>query len=465
MKKQVNAVDMHIDKLVIRSATGNYDLRPHIVELNIYENIFRPLLTANITLTDAHNLPQKLPIVGQETVDIDIKLSGMEDGDDDLLALKPPPFHVNSIPNRDYLKPKSQLYSLELISEQFVSSTHSKVSKSYKDTLISSMVSDIYKTHMNNGRGVWVEPTDVEDTIIIPNLCPIEAIQWLAKRAKQGEDEAVNYVFFETMNGSYFRSLNSLCSVKPFVTFVLKSRFDDPTGAEGLSVGEIKVNKFSFIKQFDRDRAVRDGVFSSKLITHDIVRKRIHEWDYNGFINWNMIDHVGDNFPTSNSKIEAKSATTQRTSYAPPGDYNSREPDTETIGGMVDSRVSFYPKHYHMYDYEYDNQVELWKQQRDNNYGVFDGLVILIETAGVSGLRVGQIVNFKLPSAETTDRDNMSGDKFDKMLSGKYMVTAINHIIGVTDDKDPRAVYNMKIELTKDGLNVPIEVRPSRKEE
>ena len=174
MKKQVNAVDMHIDKLVIRSATGNYDLRPHIVELNIYENIFRPLLTANITLTDAHNLPQKLPIVGQETVDIDIKLSGMQDGDDDLLALKPPPFHVNSIPNRDYLKPKSQLYSLELISEQFVSSTHSKVSKSYKDTLISSMVSDIYKTHMNNGRGVWVEPTDFEDTSATTTL-PLKA--------------------------------------------------------------------------------------------------------------------------------------------------------------------------------------------------------------------------------------------------------------------------------------------------
>ena len=462
MKKQINVTDVIINKLVIRSASGNYDLRPHIVELNIYENIFRPVLTANITLIDSHNLPQKLPIVGQETVDIDIKLSGMED--DKMFSLKPPPFHVNSIPNRDYLKPKSQLYSLELISEQFVSSTHSKVSKSYKDTLISSMVSDIYKTHMDHGGdgGVWVEPTDFEDTIIIPNLKPIEAIQWLAKRAKQGEDEAVNYVFFETIHGSYFRSLNSLCVIDPVVTFILRSRFDDPTGAEGLSAGEIKVNKFTFLKQFDRDNAVRDGVFSSKLITHDIVRKRIHEWDYNGFINWDMIDHIGTNFPTSNSKIEAKAATTQRTSYAPPGDYNSREPDTETIGGMIDSRVSFYPKHYHMYDYEYDNQVELWKQQRDNNYGIFDGLVILIETAGVSGLRVGQIVNFKLPSAETTDRDKMSGDKFDKMLSGKYMVTAINHIIGVKDDKP---VYDMKIELTKDGLNVPVKYRPSRKEE
>jgi hypothetical protein len=462
MKKQINVTDVIINKLVIRSASGNYDLRPHIVELNIYENIFRPVLTANITLIDSHNLPQKLPIVGQETVDIDIKLSGMED--DKMFSLKPPPFHVNSIPNRDYLKPKSQLYSLELISEQFVSSTHSKVSKSYKDTLISSMVSDIYKTHMDHGGdgGVWVEPTDFEDTIIIPNLKPIEAIQWLAKRAKQGEDEAVNYVFFETIHGSYFRSLNSLCVIDPVVTFILRSRFDDPTGAESLSAGEIKVNKFTFLKQFDRDNAVRDGVFSSKLITHDIVRKRIHEWDYNGFINWDMIDHIGNNFPTSNSKIEAKAATTQRTSYAPPGDYNSREPDTETIGGMVDSRVSFYPKHYHMYDYEYDNQVELWKQQRDNNYGIFDGLVILIETAGVSGLRVGQIVNFKLPSAETTDRDKMSGDKFDKMLSGKYMVTAINHIIGVKDDKP---VYDMKVELTKDGLNVPVKYRPSRKEE
>ena len=55
-----------------------------------------------------------------------------------------------------------------------------------------------------------------------------------------------------------------------------------------------------------------------------------------------------------------------------------------------------------------------------------------------------------------------TGDKFDKMLSGKYMVTAINHIIGVKDDKP---VYDMKVELTKDGLNVPVKYRPSRKEE
>ena len=39
MAEQLNVGDIKIDKLVIHAASGTYDLIPHLVELNIYENI------------------------------------------------------------------------------------------------------------------------------------------------------------------------------------------------------------------------------------------------------------------------------------------------------------------------------------------------------------------------------------------------------------------------------------------
>ena len=57
MPKQVNATDVTIKKLEIRGATGKHDLNPYIQELSIYENIFRPALTATMVLVDSHNLP------------------------------------------------------------------------------------------------------------------------------------------------------------------------------------------------------------------------------------------------------------------------------------------------------------------------------------------------------------------------------------------------------------------------
>ena len=48
--------------------------------------------------------------------------------------------NINSIKDREFTKPKSQIVSLELVSEQYMSSIHSKVSKSYRDKTISQIV-------------------------------------------------------------------------------------------------------------------------------------------------------------------------------------------------------------------------------------------------------------------------------------------------------------------------------------
>ena len=130
-KEQTNATDVSVKNISIRSATGSFSLVDNFLELSVFENIFRPCMSASLVLSDSQNIPYKLPIIGEETVDIDIMITGFEGTKDEkVFSIKPPPFHVNSISSRDFTKPKAQIFTLDLISEQYMSSLHSKVSKS-----------------------------------------------------------------------------------------------------------------------------------------------------------------------------------------------------------------------------------------------------------------------------------------------------------------------------------------------
>lgn len=473
--KTVNVQDVTIHDLSIRSSLGNFDLIPLFVELTIEESLFRSALTGTIVLVDSFNLPEKLPIVGEETIDIDIALAGIEAREGQTgLHIKPPPMHVNSLDSRYMTKPKAQNFSLDLTSEQFMSSAHSKISRSYNNKTISNIVSDIYYTYLNDGsdksKQLNIEPTTRTESLIIPNLSPLEAIAWLSQRAQpfNSANNATNYVFFETIDGSSFISINTLAEKEPFWKFIFKPRSNDSTGVENLAKGIQKINKYYYLKQFDKTQNIEDGFYASKLITHDIVRKKITQYDYIGVNSFVGLNHVGSYPVISNSEVETASSSVNRTNYGPPDNpfFRTNERD---LFSMTDGAVCFYPKHNQMYAKNtndlYDNEVENWKLQRDAQLAGFDNLTMMIEVSGNSTLRVGQTVTLELPSPESTDGDGLSDAKFDKFLSGVYMVTAIQHIFTAHEKKENKVTYTMKVELAKDALEDVVTNRTSRKED
>ena len=182
MPEQINIKDIEIKKLELYTSFGLYDLKPHLMEISVFEDIFQPYLTSTVVLTDSHNISNKLPIVGQETLNMDISLKGFEgQRDEHVLSVKPPTFHVNSQSSRYNVNPKTQNFHLDLVSEKYMNTIHTKVSKSYKDTPISSMVLDIHKQYLSSsGQSLLDEDTVKGENIIIKSLNQIKAILWLA---------------------------------------------------------------------------------------------------------------------------------------------------------------------------------------------------------------------------------------------------------------------------------------------
>ena len=158
MSEQYNVTDCLVNKIDIKTANATYDLIPHMLELNIHESIFQPVLSSSLVLTDSHNIPYKLPMVGEETVDIDVILTGFDgQGEEEKLSINPPRLHLNSLKDRYFTKPKAQVFSLNLYSQQWMSSIHSKVSKSYRGKPISLIVDDIFFNYLYDGeRGLYL---------------------------------------------------------------------------------------------------------------------------------------------------------------------------------------------------------------------------------------------------------------------------------------------------------------------
>ena len=450
-KKQLNVTDITIEKIDIESSFGKYDLVPNLEELNIYESIFSNHLQAFITLQDAFNIPFKLPIIGEETIDVSIRLEG-DEGDS---IINPPMFHVLDLSDRFIKNVQSQRFSLNLVSAQYMSNVHSRVSKSFSGMTAVDIVHDIWANYLDDGHGdLHTEPSKREEQCIIPNWTPHEAFNWLATRTQPKDDDfATNYVYYEDMDGVHFKSLNKLAGVEPTLIFAKEPLATDPSKVESLSGGFIKVDSITYMGQFEKIKNINEGQYSSKMITHDIVKKKIRQHDYDGFTEWFPVNHLGPFPPLSNSKTEVKSGHIPRTSFAPPFDPNFAITEGRRLSDLTDSAVSLYPKHDKMYaqnfGHEHDNKVEEWKLRRAGQMLSYDGIMIQVECAGLSFIRIGMTVTLNVLSPETTSHGKHD-IAFDKFLSGTYMITAIRHVFA--NDMGETG-YKMIIEMTKDGLD------------
>ena len=247
MATQLNVSDLVIDKLTIDASLGEWNLTTHLEELNLYEDIFSNTVTGHLTLQEGYNLPQYLPIVGEETVNCNLKMAGLDSAESELFdIINPPPLQVYDLSDRFFKTPKSQRYSLDLVSQQHMSNLHTRISKSYNTApdadgnisqpwTLSDIVEDIWNNCLDDDRDLFVEPTKKAEQIVIPNWHPHDAFNWLAKRSQPADSMATNYRYFESMVGSHFTSLEKLAGAEPKLTFTTEARVDDPTRIEGLA--------------------------------------------------------------------------------------------------------------------------------------------------------------------------------------------------------------------------------------
>lgn len=157
-----------------RAPGMEFDINGASVELNIFEDIEKPFLTANLLNVDNVAFKHAVGITGSERVEIKLQVPGG--------AIRTKRFMITGISKETQINDRTTVRSLTMIEEHAYLSQIYKFSKTLKG-LPSQIISDIYASFL--GKSVLFESFDAVQRplkVNIPYWTPIQTGEWIRDR-------------------------------------------------------------------------------------------------------------------------------------------------------------------------------------------------------------------------------------------------------------------------------------------
>jgi len=518
--------DFELLKLTLTSpnrAVGGYiDLKGAWSNLNIYEDVFANCLTGDILITDGIGLMEIVPIIGEETIHVHVRTRGFKREREKTTKIPGPflgsesegiinlKFRVTKLEDLTKLNDGMVRYTLHFISEEYIINLKSKVMKSSLDpgTLeprrISTTVKSLYTQFFKRGRiakKIFIEPTKNPSSLVIPNYPPFKAFNFLASRAVSAGQHAMgsSFLFYETVKGFFFVSLETLMAgggtgystvagspgsptelvytapeqpVKE--TYVVQPKRNRAKDDEvtNVAIELTAVDEYKFSSNFDVLQNLTTGMYSNRLLTHDLVRMKYDTLDFNMHEPSSLGEEVTVDEKTGATEVknvikmsaEAKNFSDNFT-HLGKGKLCS---ERQFAMGAPESVISFYPTNFaHDVRFKLDlgpegvkgtvkgqlniipNRVEQWMQSRMVQSQQLNNIKLNVRAPGMSTRTVGDLIEFKMPTQDLTDRDGETQSAHHKYLSGYYLITKLRHHF--TKEK-----YEIEFEAIKDTLKDPV---------
>lgn len=215
----LNPLEIQITSITMQKFNGNdkMSLMPQFVELSIYQSIFEPVMKAEMLLNDNIGLFVNYPFTGEEIIDIEYRqLAGIGVSESDTSSIK---FIIKGV--RDIAlddRARALMYIVDLVSVEFLQNVRKMVSHAFND-LVEDMAEKVYDEYIKKDteeKFKKVKKFTKEESIkvrnlVVPNLRPFQAIQWLAKHsvAKDYEKHFL-YLFYEDNEGFNFVTIQKL---------------------------------------------------------------------------------------------------------------------------------------------------------------------------------------------------------------------------------------------------------------
>jgi hypothetical protein len=459
-EKQLSGSELVIKHLELETLDQTIKLDPYIMNMNIYEDMMGNCITADLMLNDSVNIPVHAPIVGQEILNFAFNTKSLG-------TLKAGWLVLTSIKKRYLTKERQQIYMLHFVSQAAIASASQKVSTSYRGMTISEIADDVIDRFFDTSD--WsdyvIEPTEGIDHIIIPNLKPIQALNWLAKRAVN-QNGCANYLFYETMSSNgddddpygVFESVDRAISRPAKRRFIYSASVEDTKKLVKASQGISELLDMKIASQFNMFENLNEGYYASKLITHDIVKKKIRQHTHSlKDVYTPDINHTDMYMPIrADGVTEYYKSLGSTNSYAP--EDNARSNEGQYLEKEYDSKIMFHPKHDRMYAKSktdlYDNGVENWKLNRNTMIQGLNQIKLMITFPGFSTIHAGDTIEVIVPAAQKVIEKKPGEvankeDLIDKQLSGKYLITVLKHCI---TKSDRTLFYTSKAEVVKDAI-------------
>ena len=423
--------DYYLTTLNFLSANGQRtELKKIMRELSYYEDIYTFAISGYIKIEDAQGFIESLQLTGNEYLEVNFgKVKNTPNTDDQL-------FRVYKIGDRVPAgNLNTEYYTLYFCSEELVLSEQKKISKSYKGMLISDIVSDVLNEQLkvNSKKINVIEDTTGMYDFIVPRMKPFETISWVSTYARPASTGNVgaDMLFYETRDGFSFRSLQSMFQDDVYATYKYQQKnFNDKQ--EPMQEKAISVLQYEFNKAFDVVKDVASGSFANRLTTLDPMTRsfKTTDFDYDKFkdqvksLNGDgVINNLENRFGDTLNKA-AESVTKLLTSNA--GQSNAK---------YINEKQAGFAK---------DIFAETYVPQRTAQLNLANYNVVKLAIPGDPGITAGKVIEFNLMTIKPTTK----AKDLDKFYSGKYLVTAVRHII-----QPLNGTYQSILEIAKDSTD------------
>lgn len=443
--------DVLIDEITLESYTGfKMSLRGIFDHFVIYEDIYSNCMSGEITLIESYDLVKHFPIIGAETLTISYKTP----------YDKTPPtvlkFRTYKVSLQlEAAQRNTQAIRIEFISPHAIKSMQTKISRSYKNRLISDIVTDIYREYLASDidqakfpeetRLVDIpgKPTDIElgntdgkipiktvhitydnRSYVIPYWTPLYTINWLCHRARAKTNSThCDYVFFENSDGHHFVSLSELKTLPSsleYTNYPIGSR--NERGERPIEFEMRNVMGMTITNNSDRIKQQNLATFASTILTHDLTTKTFNSFNFEYDSTFNEVgSHLNKYRMLPQNKTDYGSSWMSVLKFYPNSTY--------TMAGLEKTADP--------------SETILYRQSLLMQMNSFN---VTIECWGDTNVKVGQTIDFTTPSKQSPKNTDKYEDDY---VKGKYLITAIRHMVNERE-------HRMTMTITKDSFAEPL---------
>jgi len=404
-----SSTQFKINELVIMTKVGPIDISGIFEEINIFDSILMPVISGNILIKDSIGLSGKLLFDGSEAILIDI----VKTENSEVASFKKA-FRIFKQSNRKEDGLNSEIYILDFVSDELMYSDQQRINQSYETTyteIVKRIMNDYLQVTPNNLGGYFDNSSGVRK-VIIPNLRPLEAIQWCAKRSVD-LNRSPNFMFYQNLTGFNFVTLSNLLTQEE----ILDIKFEAKNLKGNNPINEISsARTIEVVKQTDGIEKTRSGVNAGKFIGFDPLTRTVGVKNIGFGDHYNKMKHSNEN--PNVSVIDNRG-----------GVKNIEAFDSKKT-------LSFFStaRQYSNYIKKYD-PTSISKEDNTEEY-IFQRKAILSNLMS-KRLKIAMPGNFQLTSgfnvnviAPNFGIKEKGADNNDPSISGKYVIIASRQIIG-----------------------------------
>jgi hypothetical protein len=421
--------------LISNLSNGEFNLIPFMLELNLFEDIFSPTISGEVIISDARGLISNFRLNGTEFIQVQLQKTTQ---DNFILSRNYRIYKISKISrgdNNDY-----ENYSIQFCSEEFLLSEQYRISKAFPGTKISDIIDSILKNYLKVKKPVSIQQTTGLYDFVLPNKKIFETISWLSTYAQSASNNpGADMIFYENIDGYFFRSLQSLYEQAPYQNL----KFDPKNITNNLNQKLTNATDFEVLNFFDTLNGVTNGTFANKVITIDTLTRTVNEvaFDYGSYF--------------ANSKKLNGSAITNN--YKNRHDKTMYEDVPKTIPGMQLGTLRLATSNQNQKKNPYiaqntqavahDIMIEKYLPNRVAQLSLANYTRIKVTIPGDTSMTTGKTVNFNIFGVNPVTYSDKSTRTPDPFYSGKYLVTAVRHII-------KNSSYITIVEMSKESVGI-----------